>query len=79
MKCHKIDAAAALQEVARRNHTSLEEVRKEIKLAMLVAMCSSDPAIQNQWKSIPYEGDTITPEDLIRYVAKKVQGMSAEG
>lgn len=79
MKSHEVNAEAALREVARRNHTSLEEVRKEIKLTMLVAMCSSDPAIQSKWQSIPYEGDTITPEDLIRYIAKQVQDMSAGG
>ena len=46
MKRHELDAEAALREVARRNHISVDVVRKEIKLAMLAAMCSSDPAIQ---------------------------------
>lgn len=78
MNRHELDAEAALREVARRNHISVDEVRKEIKLAMLAAMCSSDPAIQKKWKDIPYEGDTITPEDLIRYIAKRVQERYAE-
>lgn len=73
MNHYEIDAEAALREVARRNRISVEDVRKEIKLAMLAAMCSPDPAIQNKWQSIPCKGDTITPEDLIRYIAKRVQ------
>ena len=44
MKRKNICAEAALREVARKNHTTVEEVRKEIRLAMIVAMCNPDPA-----------------------------------
>lgn len=46
MKRKNICAEAALREVARKNHTTVEEVRKEIRLAMIAAMCNPDPAIQ---------------------------------
>ena len=63
MKKKKINADAALLEVARRHHTTVEEVRKEIRLAMIAAMCNPDPAVQKRWREIPHTGDTITPED----------------
>ena len=71
MKKKKINADAALLEVARRHHTTVEEVRKEIRLAMIAAMCDPDPAIQKRWNVIPHAGDTLTPEDFITYVASQ--------
>lgn len=71
MKKKKINADAALLEVARRHHTTVEEVRTEIRLAMIAAMCNPDPAVQKRWREIPHTGDTITPEDLITYIAKQ--------
>ena len=71
MKRKNICAKAALREVARKNHTTVEEVRKEIRLAMIVAMCNPDPAIQKRWNAIPHAGDTLTPEDFITYVASQ--------
>ena len=64
-------AEAALREVARKKHTTVEEVRKEIRLAMIAAMCNPDPAIQKRWNAIPHAGDTLTPEDFITYVASQ--------
>ena len=71
MERKHIDADAALREVARKNHITVDEVRKEIQLAMIAAMCNPDPAVQKRWREIPHIGDTITPEDLITYIAKQ--------
>ncbi len=71
MKRRNIDAEAALRKVARKNHTTLEEVRKEIRLAMIAAMCDPDPSIQRGWREIPCAGAALTPEDLIAYIAKQ--------
>ena len=49
MKQMNIRAEAALLEVARRHHTTVEEVRREIRLAMAMAMCSPDPAARKIW------------------------------
>ena len=57
MKKKKINDGAALLEVARRHHTTVEEVRKEIRLAMIAAMCNPDPAVQKRWREIPHTGD----------------------
>lgn len=40
MKRKNICAEAALREVARKNHTTVEEVRKEIRLAMCSGKCT---------------------------------------
>ncbi len=69
MERKHIDADATLREVARKNHITVDEVRKEIQLAMRGGMC--DPAVQKRWREIPHPGDTITPEDLITYIAKQ--------
>lgn len=71
MKRRNIDAEAALRKVARKNHTTLEEVRKEIRLAMIAAMCDPDPSKQRVWREIPCAGAALTPEDLIAYIAKQ--------
>ena len=67
----RINAEAALQEVAQRHRVTVEEVRKEIRLAMVLAMCDPDPAVQKRWSEIPHTGDTLTPEELITYIAKQ--------
>lgn len=71
MERKHIDADAALREVARKNHITVDEVRKEIRLAMIAAMCDPDPAIQRVWREIPCAGAALTPEDLITYIAEQ--------
>ena len=71
MKRH-ISADQALQEVALQNHTTVEEVRKEIKLAMLAGLCNPDPSVQKRWKEIPCAGEVPTPEELITYIAGRI-------
>ena len=78
MKQMNIRAEAALLEVARRHHTTVEEVRREIRLAMAMAMCSPDPAVRKIWGEIPCDGNVLTPEDLITYAAMRCREGSAE-
>lgn len=75
MKRTRISAEEALQTVAIRNGTTVEAVRKEIKLAMLAGLCNADPAVQAKWKEIPCTDDVPTPEELITYAAEKVKGL----
>lgn len=72
MKRKNICAEAALREVARKNHTTVEEVRKEIRLAMIAAMCNPDPAIQKRWNAITHAGDILTPEDSLHMLQVSV-------
>lgn len=71
MKQMNIRAEAALLEVARRHHTTVEEVRREIRLAMAMAMCNPAPAARKIWGEIPCDGNVLTPEDLITYAAMR--------
>lgn len=75
MKQMNVRAEAALLEVARRHHTTVEEVRREIRLAMAMAMCNPAPATRKIWGEIPCDGNVLTPEDLITYAAMPGRGV----
>lgn len=60
-------ARRALEEVARRNGMTVEEVRREISLAVLMARPKAD-----SWRGIPCAGAVPTPEELIAYCAEQV-------
>lgn len=60
-------AKRAIEEVARRNGVTVEEVRREIGLAILMARPKGD-----SWREIPCAGTVPTPEELIAYCAEQV-------
>ena len=68
----KIDAARAIQIIAMKEGVTVEEVRKQIKLAMFAGLCSQDPAVQARWKKVPCKGELPTPEELITYIATHI-------
>lgn len=72
MKRKLISAEQALQEVAVRHNTTIEDVQEEIKLATLAGMRNADPAVLAKWKEVPCAGEVPTPEELITYIAKSV-------
>lgn len=74
MEKRKIEVAArAIERIAKENHTTVEEVRLQIKVAMINSLVSDDPKVKAYWQSIPYEGDVPTPEELIAYTADVVR------
>ena len=65
MKQMNIRAEAALLEVARRHHTTVDEVRREIRLAMAMAMCNPAPAARKIWSMLfknfwKYSGSSLS-------------------
>ena len=70
MKRTHISVEHAFREVALRHNTTVEEVRNEIRLAMLAGLCNTDPAVQAKWNKMPCAGKEPTPEELIAYIAK---------
>lgn len=60
-------------QIARKHGTTVDEVKKEIKLAMLVGMCNQDPAVQKKWNSIPHDGDVPTPEELLIFLTSQLK------
>lgn len=69
----KVNAEKAIQEIAMRERITVEEVRKEMKKAMLIGLCSQDPSVQEKWKRIPCKGEVPTPEELIAYMVENVK------
>lgn len=68
----KISVEDALGQIAAREGVPVEEVREQIRIAMLEGMRSPDPAIQAEWKRIPCKGSVPTPEETIEYLASQL-------
>ena len=60
-----------IERIAVENHTTPEEVRRQMKLAMLCGMVNQDPEVQKKWSEIPCEGFVPTPEEFILWAANK--------
>ncbi len=60
----------ALEIIAAKEGISLEEVRREIQLAIDDAMKNPDPKVQAEWRKIPKKGKKPTPEEVIEFVSK---------
>lgn len=69
----KVDAEKTICEIANKKGTTVEEIRREIKLALLAGMCSHDPEVQAKWKKVPCQGSVPTPEEVIAYLATKIR------
>ena len=67
-------ARRAIEEVARREHKSVEEVRADMIEAMTEGFNSKNPAARAMWAQIPCEGEMPTPEELIAWVGKGLNG-----
>lgn len=72
-KMTKEQAEKIYLQIARQHGTTIEEVKKEIKLAMLVGMCNQDPEVQKKWNSIPHDGDVPTPEELLIFLTGQLK------
>jgi len=61
-----------LREIARKHHTTPNEVRREMQLAMDAALACDDPKIQAKWAAIPKKGEKITLEEFVAYASSKI-------
>lgn len=64
----KEKAEEIYRRVALQNQATVDEIKKQIKLAMIVGMCNQDPAIQRRWSEIPHDGEVLSPEELLIYL-----------
>jgi hypothetical protein len=69
----RIVAENAIRKIAERNGVSTEYVRKQIQVAMLNGLCSTDPKVKAFWVAVPCEKDIPTPEELILYISETVR------
>lgn len=61
-----------LNQIAKENNVSLDEVRKEISYAIEEAMRSDDPVAKNLWSQISKNGEPPTPEETIEFICSMI-------
>ncbi len=54
-----------LERIASANHTTPEEVYREMQKAIDEAYANPDPEVQKNWKALNIKGDRPTPEEVI--------------
>lgn len=62
-----------LKKVAQKHGVSVEEVEREIEIALAMAQWNPDPAAQAVWASIPRKGTRPTTEEVIAHLAKTIK------
>ena len=69
-----VAARRAIEKVALKEHKAVEEVRTAMIEAMTEGFNSKDPSARAMWTQIPCEGEMPTPEELIAWVGKRLNG-----
>jgi len=62
-------AENAIRKIAIREGVTVDHVRKQIRIAMINGLCSSNSEVKAFWDSIPREKELPTPEELIIYIS----------
>lgn len=62
-----------MRRIAVENETTLEEVKKEIKLAMMSGIKNESPEVQKRWSEISHNAESLTPEEFVIYLASRIQ------
>ncbi len=66
-------AETAIRKIAEREGVSTEYVRKQMQVAMLNGLCSTDPKIKAFWDAVPRDKEVPTPEEFITYISLKIK------
>ena len=66
-------AAGIIRQIARENHATEEEVRRDMKEAMDAGRNNPDLAVQAKWVGFEYAGDEPTLEEFILWMAGQVR------
>lgn len=61
----KKDFQKILDRIAKENHTTPEDVYREMQIAIDAAYDNPDPKVRKNWETIPFKGDRPTPEEVI--------------
>lgn len=67
----------AIREVARRNGTTEEEVRREIEMAIDAALANADGEMAAKWKRISCAGEEPDAYGLIAYLCREAERYNA--
>ena len=66
-------AAGIIRQIARENHVTEEEVRRDMKEAIDVGRYNPDPAVQAKWAGFEYAGDEPTLEEFILWMVGQIK------
>jgi predicted DNA-binding transcriptional regulator len=66
-------AAGIIRQIAREDHVTEEEVRRDMKEAMDAGRNNPDLAVQAKWVGFEYAGDEPTLEEFILWMAGQVR------
>ena len=72
----RIVAENAIRKIAEREGVSTEYVRKQMQIAMINGLCSTDPKVKAFWATVPCEKEVPTPEELIIYISETIKRKS---
>ena len=61
-----------LEQIARDNHITPQEVRKQMQVALDEAQSCPDPVVQAKWRSIPHKGEKVTLEEFLEYASNSL-------
>lgn len=67
-------AEGVIRRMAVSKGKTVEEIRTEIKKAMLVGLCSREAEVQAFWQRVPREGELPTPEEIVAFLAEEAKG-----
>ncbi len=70
--------AGILERVAALNGVSVEEVRREIGIAIMEGMSSYDPDTKAHWAEMESERGMLSPEDVIDCLAQRAQTLTRD-
>ena len=59
--------------IAMKHHTTVEDVRREMEIALQNGLSNPDPAIRAQWAKIPSKGSIPTLEEFVSYLASQIK------
>ena len=60
-----------LEQIAVANGATAEEVRENMRIAMVSALTNPNPTVQKMWNSIPRKGEQPTLEEFMDYLISK--------
>ena len=61
------------ERLARERNISVEEMKKIISARIEKGLHDPDPEKRKSWEAIPCKGDVPTPEEWLKYAAKKLE------
>lgn len=66
------DMNKIFRKIARENHMTVDDVKKEISDVIDHGLNNPDPEIRKVWESMSDTGGKPTPEDVIKFMTQKV-------